>query len=520
MTESPTTAALAVTPAVAAATPSDAICCARLFWACLAARTAFWTLVAVAGVPNAPLDLIEWLAWGHEWQWGYPKHPPFPAWAAEVFSWLSPGGVWGVYLAGYLCVAGCLWAVWRLGRELLPPRLALAAVAALEGMIFFTADAAEFNNNVVLGTTWAVAILCFHRALRTDRFGWWVALGTAFGLGLLSKYTMAVLLGPMGLYVLADRPSRRLLGRPGPYLAAAVALGLFAPHLVWMARHDFVTVGYGLDSAADSGHWVNHLKNPAVFAASQLGRLLPVFFVLAPLTSWHWRRQRLAPGPRRERDFLTAMVLGPVALLLAGSLVTGIRLREIWGSPLWSFTGVLLLAACRVDASAAALARARRNLGLVVLLAAAFALGKNVVEPLLWHRPGRANFPGRRVAEEVTREWHRVSDRPLPVVAGECWLAGNVSCYADDRPSMYSSGVPGCLIFDAAVTPWTGDDDLRDRGGALVWDADQMGDSLPTPFRARFPTARPGTVLVLPYQCLLTSLPPARIGVAIVPPGQ
>src|SRR5882724_5688521 len=172
---------------------SEARNCARLFWGWLVLRTAAWTLLAVAAVPNAPLDLIEWLAWGHEWQWGYPKHPPFPAWAAEVFSWLSPGGVWGVYLAGYLFVAGCLWTVWRLGRELLPPRLALAAVLALEGLIFFTADAAEFNNNVVLDTFWALAVLAFHRALRTDRLGWWAALGTAFGLGLLSKYTMAVL---------------------------------------------------------------------------------------------------------------------------------------------------------------------------------------------------------------------------------------------------------------------------------------------------------------------------------------
>src|SRR5215218_2553519 len=103
MTESPTAAVLAATPAVTtAAAPSGAVRCARLFWAWLVARTAFWTVVAVVGVPNAPLDLIEWLAWGHEWQWGYPKHPPFPAWIAEVFSWLGSGDVWGVYLASYL----------------------------------------------------------------------------------------------------------------------------------------------------------------------------------------------------------------------------------------------------------------------------------------------------------------------------------------------------------------------------------------------------------------------------------
>ena len=76
----------------------------------------------------------------------------------------------------------------------------------------------------------------------TDRLGWWAGLGAAVGLGLLSKYTMAMLLVPMAAWVALDRPSRRLLARPGPYLAAGIAAGLFAPHVVWAAAHDFVTV--------------------------------------------------------------------------------------------------------------------------------------------------------------------------------------------------------------------------------------------------------------------------------------
>src|SRR5207248_7782920 len=112
-------------------------------------------------------------------------------------------------------------------------------------------DAAEFNNNVVLNASWAASILCFHRALRTDRISWWLGLGVAAGLGLLSKYTIAFLFAPMLVYVLTDRQARRCFGRPGPYLAALVALGLFAPHVVWMARNDFITIRYGLERSAD-----------------------------------------------------------------------------------------------------------------------------------------------------------------------------------------------------------------------------------------------------------------------------
>lgn len=496
--------------------PSQLALCTRLVWGWLVLRTAVWTCLASFTQPNAPLDLIEWLAWGHEWRWGYPKHPPFPAWIAEVFAQLSPGGVWGVYLAGYLTTALCLWTVWRLGREMLPPRLALLAALSLEGLIFFNYDVSEFSNNVVLNACWASAILCFHRALRTDRLGWWIGLGGAVGLGLLSKYTLVFLLVPMALVFLIDRPARRLLSRPGPYLAAALALGLFAPHLLWMIDNEFVTIRYGLDRSANPGPWLNHLEYPLLFSLSQLGRLLPVLFVLLPLTSWFWQWRR-TDAEARDRDYLLLLVLGPVVLLLLVSLLSGKQLREVWGSPLWTFTGLLLLAALRLDVTARTLTRTDWHLGVVVVLFLGFALAKNYLEPALSHRPGRIHFPGKRLAEEVTRAWVEQCGEPFPIVGGECWLAGNISCYAAHRPSLYSSGLVGYVAMDARITPWTSDEGMRRRGGVIVWYADQTGDDLPAGLRERFPAARVQPPLLLPYQCP-QSLPPARIGIAFVLP--
>jgi 4-amino-4-deoxy-L-arabinose transferase-like glycosyltransferase len=174
-------------PSFGEADVGEARICARLFWGWLTFRTFAWTLFAACALPNAPLDLIEWLSWGHEWRWGYHKHPPLPAWIAEIFSQLSPGDVWGVYLASYLCIGICFICAWRLGREMLPPRLALFGALSLEGLIFLTHDGAEFSNNVVLDACWAVALLASYKAVKTDRLGWWLTLGAAAGLGLLTK---------------------------------------------------------------------------------------------------------------------------------------------------------------------------------------------------------------------------------------------------------------------------------------------------------------------------------------------
>src|SRR5262245_59504085 len=113
-------------PAVRGLVPGSADC-GRILAVWLVVRTVLWVFVVLASQPNPSLDLVEWLSWGHTFQWGYPKHPPLPAWLAAGFARLSPGDVWGVYLLGYIAAAGCVLAAWVLAREYLPPREALLA---------------------------------------------------------------------------------------------------------------------------------------------------------------------------------------------------------------------------------------------------------------------------------------------------------------------------------------------------------------------------------------------------------
>src|SRR5262245_49568043 len=65
--------------------------CSRIFWSWLVGRTLLWIALSVLTIPNAPLDVIEQLFWGHEWQLGYHKHPPLAAWIAEAAAHVTPG---------------------------------------------------------------------------------------------------------------------------------------------------------------------------------------------------------------------------------------------------------------------------------------------------------------------------------------------------------------------------------------------------------------------------------------------
>ena len=256
------------------ATPS-ARWCGRFLLVWLLVRTLAWLAAVVASHPNAPLDLIEWLSWGHTTQWGYPKHPPLPAWLAAGFARLSPGDVWGVYVLGYLSAAGCIFAAWRLGLRYLPPPLALCAALSLEGLMYLTNDPAEWSNNVALALGWAWTIVLGEQAVRTNGVGRWFAVGLVIGLTLLCKYTLGVLLLPLAVYLVWDRHARRCLRTSGPYLAAAVALFVFAPHAVWVVEHDYVTLKYAVERSGDSNP-MGRVMNPLLFLGGQIALLVPV----------------------------------------------------------------------------------------------------------------------------------------------------------------------------------------------------------------------------------------------------
>jgi hypothetical protein len=308
---------------------------------------------------------------------------------------------------------------------------------------------------------------------------------------------------------------RRCWRGPGPYLTAAIALAVFAPHALWLARHDFITLHYAAERSADSAGWAGRLKHPAVFLLAQLVRLLPVLVVLWPLL-WNRRGAVACGAPRNGRGFL-AVVLGPVAVLVLLSLTTGCQLRGIWGSPLWTFAGVALLVAARAAPDAAAVRAAVRNWALVAAALLAFVALKNTAWPHLHGQPTRTHFPGRLLADEVQRRWAERCDRPFPIVAGEPWRAGCICCYSPHRPKLYSSGSMGYLVLDTPTALGSSDDELNARGGVIVWDAGQLGDRLPGWARLRFPSAEDQPALALPYQTG-ARIPPARVGLAFVWP--
>src|SRR5882672_8179641 len=86
----------------------------------LALHALVWTALPALLYPNLPLDLIEALTYGREWQLGYDKLPPLPWWLVETVN-MTIGHDFAYYLLAQAAVVAALWIVWMAARPLAGP---------------------------------------------------------------------------------------------------------------------------------------------------------------------------------------------------------------------------------------------------------------------------------------------------------------------------------------------------------------------------------------------------------------
>ena len=212
---------------------------AGAFAAFLALHAAVWTALPALFFLNLPLDLIEALVYGREWQLGYDKLPPLPWWMVEAAYRLFGPDLF-YYLLAQADGGRGLRPGLGLARPLVGAVGALVAILIIDGLHYFTFTAPKFNHDVVQLPFWALAGFAYWAALRRGRTVHWVLLGLGIGTRVLGEVFRRGAGVPLALFVLLDRDARRTLATPGPWIAVAVALVVMAPHLVWLVQNDFL----------------------------------------------------------------------------------------------------------------------------------------------------------------------------------------------------------------------------------------------------------------------------------------
>jgi len=217
--------------------------------------------------------------------------------------------------------------------ELLAATPDMPSVAASAAFVYGLAKLQATGDSTSLAARYAdaSAAAAYGRA-RIAPGVWWLAVGIAAGLGLLSKFSALFLgAGAFGWLIL-DRDARKWLASPWPYLGAVLALVIFAPALVWQSRHHWETFAFQFGRVG-GGHFT--LRYLGEFLAAQIGLATPLIFVLMAVGLWR------ATKLNSDRLLLAMLVWPALGYFLEHSLHD--RVQGNW--PCFLYPALAVLAA-------------------------------------------------------------------------------------------------------------------------------------------------------------------------------
>jgi 4-amino-4-deoxy-L-arabinose transferase-like glycosyltransferase len=205
--------------------------------------------------------------------WGFFDHPPMVGLVAAVGLKLVGGisPVLGLRVGFIALCAGSTWLLARLTERSFGPRAGFLAALALNMTVFYGLKAgtlAEPDGPLLF--FWLLTLDRLAAALDARGRTWdWLGVGFAWGGAMLSKYYAVLLPAGALVYLLLRPEARRCLRTPGPYLAAAVGLALFAPVVVWNSGHGWASFAY---QGSRAGGF--HGLQPAMLVEALVGQAL------------------------------------------------------------------------------------------------------------------------------------------------------------------------------------------------------------------------------------------------------
>ena len=294
--------------------------------------------VVASRVPLAP-DEAYYFLWSQHLQAGYLDHPPMVAYWIRAGTMLLGNSPLGIRLLGPIAAALGSLLVWDAGEQLFPHRQAgLIAAALLNATLMVGTGAILITPDAPLLFFWTASLAALARLITSGNPRWWLAVGLAAGLALLSKYTAVLFIAAVFIWLLTSPEGRATLRTPWPWAAVLLAGLIFAPDIAWNASHHWASFRkqggrefiFPASQPAGNGLVVPSVPQPysppkpsppsviprpvqffGEFWAGQFGLFTPIIFVLTGCGLW---RLRLSAAPAAPLLVWVTLVPGVVFL--------------------------------------------------------------------------------------------------------------------------------------------------------------------------------------------------------------
>lgn len=369
-------------------------------------------LLTIHAIQLSPDEAYYW-NWGQHPSLAYSDHPPMVAWVMAFFTALGGNSELFVRLGGFLLSGAALFFLFASARTLFPARRDLSwdVLLAFNVTLLFPAGCIIQTPDTPMLFFWAAAAWCGSRIVAGGPGWWWYIWGAALGLGLLSKYTMILLVPCTFGFLLFCPPLRHWLSRKEPWLGLLFAFVLFSPVLYWNSQHDWLSFAYQLRQGFSPKQKAVPLKL-LEYLGGQAGVITPILFVA--FTGYSVKALRIIRQESNPFYLYLLFLSWPVLLFFGLSTAMGKVAEANWPAPAY-ITGFILAGAVYHDVYATRPSH-RRFLaaGLAIGLLLSLVVQMHLLTPFLPVPP----------ASDQTRQFH-----------GWRQLGGQVSRIVDQRPS-------------------------------------------------------------------------------------
>jgi 4-amino-4-deoxy-L-arabinose transferase-like glycosyltransferase len=444
-------------------------------------------------VPLLPDETYYW-EWSRQLAAGYFDHPPgialLIASGTALLGDTHAGVRAGPGMAAVLMHLAAVVCAWQLGgRGAAGQRAATRAAALVALLPIATVGLVLATPDAVLFAATMFALCGVERALAAplrsrQSLGWWTVAGVGLGAAFVAKYT-AVLL-PMGLVVacLLHPALRRRFAEPGPWIASAVALALFAPVVAWNASNDWASFRFQLGHGFTPSARGNPLSRELEMVGGQIGLASPILFLLMAAAVWlamrdGWRMRRdLDPTDVMTRRFaLAVMAVVPLAFFAVSAWRRSVEAN--W--PAMIYPGAMMLLATAEQPWSHGRWWRRGQVLAAVLIAVVVWQAATPMLPVPPRKDPIARAHGWDVLARAVQQSRQ--DEFLAGTAGR-WVAADryqdaseLAFHLPDQPRVFALNLGGRTNqYDL----WPNAADAIRPGDGLVvaFDADAKGDSL------------------------------------------
>lgn len=258
-------------------------------------------------------------------------HPPMVAWLIWLGTTIAGQNELGVRIGAFICGLIAMGYLYAFARNLYDKSTGMRAIMLLSILPFGFASGLVMTPDAPLIATWAATLYYMERALVAGRNIAWLGMGVAFGLGLLSKYTLGLLSIAALAFVILDPAARRWMRRPQPYLSAILALLLFSPVIIWNYENNWVSFLFQTERLGGGGH---------TFSVHYL--LLYIAIILTPVglyAALHALRYICSKNNNYDkcerRRNLFVLIFTGIPLVIFLGISTFDTPRFHWTSPVW-----------------------------------------------------------------------------------------------------------------------------------------------------------------------------------------